>query len=239
MKNQSINTTPAPQPMSFVTAAITAGVEANRAALNAIKENKPTKAEAKRVTPALAAKLAKATAPQTAATKAKVQIVDTDPAALNTKTEAYKLFTALKKSNEAIYAFFAAHEADLFKEVATGRQLDAANAYKKFFEVNHSRGAAVPLKEYPLYKEFTNKLAYWVKNVAGIKPITKPSSTTPSNAVQAYLNKHEDDAQAIPAIKSFIAKVMTKREWDAFKKQMDDAFAGIAPRTVSTKKNAA
>jgi hypothetical protein len=237
MKNPAINTTPAPQAMSFVTAAITAGVETNRAALDAIKENKPTKAEAKRVTPALAAKLAKATAPQTAATK--VQIVDTDPNALNTKTEAYKLFTALKKSNEAIYAFFAAHEADLFKEVATGRQLDTANAYKKFFEVNHSRGAAVPLKEYSLYKEFSNKLAYWVKEVAGIKPITKPSSTTPSNAVQAYLTKHEDDAQAIPAIKSFIAKVMTKREWDAFKKQMDDAFAGIAPRTVSTKKNAA
>ena len=67
--------------------------------------------------------------------------------------------------------------------------------------------------------------------------MTKDPSSAPSNAVQAYLTKHEGDEQAIPAIKSFIAKVMTQAEWVEFKNQLDDAFAGVTTRTVSTKKS--
>ena len=209
--------------------------------------------------PKLAEKLAAATAPQKAATKAKakpatapqkaatkakakpakVEIVVTQPNEVNKRTEAYKLFTEMGKTSEKIYAFFEAHKADLFKTVATGVQVDAANAYKKCFEVNHTRGASTPLKEYPMYKEFTNKLAYWVKHVAKIATIKKPSSTTSSNAVQAYLKKHADNDETVPAIKAFIAGAFTKAQWDSLKAQLDSAFSSVTIRKASKVKTAA
>ena len=187
--------------------------------------------------PSLAEKLAQATAPETAATKAKVkvkvEIVVTPPDQVNTRTEAYKLFAELGKTNAKIYAFFDAHKLDIFKVVESGVQTDAANAYKKFFEVKHTRGAATPLKDYPMYKEFTNKLAYWVKHVAKIAVVKKPSSTTPSNAVQAYLNKHAESDETLPAIKAFLAGSLTKAQWGALKAQLDTAFAGSRARAAS------
>ena len=205
------------------------------------------KAQAKTV-PKLAEKLAKAAAPQTAATKAKAQakaqpaqvdVVVTQPNEVNKRTEAYKLFTEIGKTNEKIYAFFEAHKVDLFKVVESGIQVDAANAYKKCFQVSHTRGAATPLKDYPMYKEFTNKLAYWVKHVAKIATVKKPSSTTPSNAVQAYLKKHAESDETVPAIKAFIAGSFTKAQWDALKSQLDNAFAGVNTRKMSKVKSAA
>ena len=194
---------------------------------------KATKATVAPAAPKLAEKLARATAPKTAATKAKVEIVVTQPSEVNTRTEAYKLFAEIGKTNEKIYAFFDAHKVDIFKTVESGVQTDAANAYKKFFEVNHTRGAATPLKDYPMYKEFTNKLAYWVKHVAKIAVAKKPSSTTPSNAVQAYLKKHTESDETLPAIKAFIAGSLTKAQWDALKAQLDAAFSGSRTRATS------
>ena len=194
---------------------------------------KAKKAAPKTAAPKLAEKLAKATAPKTAATKAKVEVVVTQPNQLNPRTEAYKLFTEMGKTNAKIYAFFDAHKTDIFKVVGSGVQTDAANAYKKFFEVNHTRGAETPLKDYPMYKEFTNKLAYWVKHVAKIAVAKKPSSTTPSNAVQAYLKKHAESDETVPAIKAFLAGSLTKAQWDALKAQLDTAFAGSRTRVVS------
>ena len=187
--------------------------------------------------PNLAEKLAQATIPKTEATKAKVKIVITPPDQVNTRTEVYKLFAEIGKTNVKIYAFFDAHKADIFKVVESGIQTDAANAYKKFFEVNHTRGAATPLKDYPMYKEFTNKLAYWVKHVAKIAVVKKPSSTTPSNAVQAYLNKHAESDETLPAIKAFLAGSLTKAQWGALKAQLDTAFA--VSRTRGASKGAA
>ena len=210
--------------------------------------SKGTATAAKKTAPKLAEKLAQAAAPVTKATKAKaaakagpakVEIVVTQPNEVNKRTEAYKLFTEMGKTNEKIYAFFDAHKADLFKTVDSGVQVDAANAYKKCFEVSHTRGASTPLKDYPMYKEFTNKLAYWVKHVAKIATVKKPSSTTPSNAVQAYLKKHADSDETVPAIKAFIAGAFTKAQWDALKAQLDAAFAGTAVRKVSKVKSAA
>ena len=202
-------------------------------ATKATNATKATKATATPAAPKLAEKLARATAPKTAATKAKVEIVVTQPSEVNTRTEAYKLFAEIGKTNEKIYAFFDAHKVDIFKTVESGVQTDAANAYKKFFEVNHTRGAATPLKDYPMYKEFTNKLAYWVKHVAKIAVAKKPSSTTPSNAVQAYLKKHAESDETLPAIKAFIAGSLTKAQWDALKAQLDAAFSGSRTRVVS------
>ena len=194
---------------------------------------KAKKAAPKTAAPKLAEKLAQATAPKTAATKAKVEIVVTPPNQVNTRTEAYKLFAEIGKTNVKIYAFFDAHKTDIFKVVGSGVQTDAANAYKKFFEVNHTRGAETPLKDYPMYKEFTNKLAYWVKHVAKIAVAKKPSSTTPSNAVQAYLKKHAESDETVPAIKAFLAGSLTKAQWDALKAQLDAAFSGSRTRVVS------
>lgn len=205
--------------------------------------SKGTATKAKRQGVPLAEKLAQATAPATKATKAKaaakVEIVVTQPNEVNKRTEAYKLFTEIGKTNEKIYAFFDAHKADLFKTVDSGVQVDAANAYKKCFEVSHTRGASTPLKDYPMYKEFTNKLAYWVKHVAKIATVKKPSSTTPSNAVQAYLKKHADSDETVPAIKAFIAGAFTKAQWDALKAQLDTAFSSGTIRKVSKVKSAA
>ena len=205
--------------------------------------SKGTATKAKRQGVPLAEKLAQATAPQTDATKAKaaakVEIVVTQPNEVNKRTEAYKLFAEMGKTNEKIYAFFDAHKADLFKTVDSGVQVDAANAYKKCFEVSHTRGASTPLKDYPMYKEFTNKLAYWVKHVAKIATVKKPSSTTPSNAVQAYLKKHADSDETVPAIKAFIAGAFTKAQWDDLKAQLDTAFASATIRKVSKIKSAA
>lgn len=96
--------------------------------------SKGTATKAAKTAPKLAEKLAQSTAPQTAATKAKaqakVEIVVTQPNEVNKRTEAYKLFTEIGKTNEKIYAFFDAHKADLFKTVDSGVQVDAANAYK-------------------------------------------------------------------------------------------------------------
>ena len=208
--------------------------------------SKGTATKGKRQAAPLAAKLAAATAPVTKATKAqakakpaKVEIVVTQPNEVNKRTEAYKLFAEIGKTNEKIYAFFDAHKADLFKTVDSGVQVDAANAYKKCFEVSHTRGASTPLKLYPMYKEFTNKLAYWVKHVAKIATVKKPSSTTPSNAVQAYLKKHGDSDETVPAIKAFIAGAFTKAQWDSLKAQLDTAFSSVTIRKVSKVKSAA
>ena len=205
--------------------------------------SKGTATKAAKTAPKLAEKLAQSTAPQTAATKAKaqakVEIVVTQPNEVNKRTEAYKLFTEIGKTNEKIYAFFDAHKADLFKTVDSGVQVDAANAYKKCFEVSHTRGASTPLKDYPMYKEFTNKLAYWVKHVAKIATVKKPSSTTPSNAVQAYLKKHADSDETVPAIKAFIAGAFTKAQWDALKTELDKAFSNVTIRKVSKVKSVA
>lgn len=242
MKNATQNHSPA-------IAAIIAAANPNAPAIAPRDtSSKGTATKAAKTAPKLAEKLAQATAPQTAATKAKaqakakpakVEIVVTQPNEVNKRTEAYKLFTEIGKTNEKIYAFFNAHKADLFKTVESGVQVDAANAYKKCFEVSHTRGASTPLKDYPMYKEFTNKLAYWVKHVAKIATVKKPSSTTPSNAVQAYLKKHADSDETVPAIKAFIAGAFTKAQWDALKAQLDTAFASVTIRKVSKVKNAA
>lgn len=210
--------------------------------------SKGTATKAKRQSVPLAEKLAQVAAPQTAATKAKaaakvkptkVEIVVTQPNEVNKRTEAYKLFAELGKTNEKIYAFFDAHKADLFKTVASGVQVDAANAYKKCFEVSHTRGASTPLKDYPMYKEFTNALAYWVRVKSGIKTSKNKKGSGETNTIYNYLKPKQDDPQVIPALKSFIAGAFTKAQWDALKAQLDAAFAGTVVRKVSKVKSAA
>ena len=223
----------APRDTSAKGTATKAKKAAPKTAAPKLAEKLAKTAAPKTAAPKLAEKLAQATAPKTAATKAKVEIVVTPPDQVNTRTEAYKLFAEIGKTNAKVYAFFDAHKADIFKVVGSGVQTDAANAYKKFFEVNHTRGAETPLKDYPMYKEFTNKLAYWVKHVAKIAVAKKPSSTTPSNAVQAYLKKHAESDETVPAIKAFLAGSLTKAQWDALKAQLDAAFSGSRTRVVS------
>lgn len=210
--------------------------------------SKGTATAAKKTAPKLAEKLAQAAAPVTKAMKAKaaakaaapkVEMLVTDPHNLNQNTEAYKLFSGIKKQNEKIYAFFAANVDTLFKTTASGVQLDAANAYKKFFDVSHTRGAPTPLKEYDLYKEFTNALAYWVRVKSGIKTSKNPKGSGETNAIYNYLKPRQDDPQVLPALKSFIAGAFTKAQWDALRAQLDAAFAGTAVRKVSKVKSAA
>lgn len=210
--------------------------------------SKGTATAAKKTAPKLAEKLAQAAAPVTKAMKAKaaakaaapkVEMLVTDPHNLNQSTEAYKLFSGIKKQNEKIYAFFAANVDTLFKTTASGVQLDAANAYKKFFDVSHTRGAPTPLKDYDLYKEFTNALAYWVRVKSGIKTSKNPKGSGETNAIYNYLKPRQDDPQVLPALKSFIAGAFTKAQWDALRAQLDAAFAGTAVRKVSKVKSAA
>ena len=186
------------------------------------------------------AKVAKPAArPAAKAAAPKVEVLVTDPHNLNQSTEAYKLFSGIKKQNEKIYAFFAANVDTLFKTTASGVQLDAANAYKKFFDVSHTRGAPTPLKEYDLYKEFTNALAYWVRVKSGVKTSKNPKGSGETNAIYNYLKPKQDDPQVLPALKSFIAGAFTKAQWDALKAQLDAAFAGTVVRKVSKVKSAA
>lgn len=206
--------------------------------------SKGTATAAKKTAPKLAEKLAQAAAPVTKAMKAKldaakVEVLVTDPHNLNPRTEAYKLFSGIKKQNEKIYAFFAANVDTLFKTTASGVQLDAANAYKKFFDVSHTRGAPTPLKEYDLYKEFTNALSYWVRVKSGIKTSKNKKGSGETNAIYNYLKPKQDDPQVLPALKSFIAGAFTKAQWDALKAQLDAAFAGTVVRKVSKIKSAA
>lgn len=175
--------------------------------------------------PKLAVELAKKAAPKTKAQANAVTVIDTKPDNISHSTVAYKVFAGIEKQTKLLHAWFDENREHLFKTVASGKvQKDVAGAYKRAFEVVHTKNADTPLHLYPFYKSFENALGYWVKNVSGVDITTKPSSTTPTNKIRAYLDKHTDDVELIGGVTSFIAQKMDKAIWDAMKASIDAMF---------------